>query len=124
LIIFGRPENPRLGVNQRLRFLKYLPGMHHADHTDCAHEDENGKSFLTVQLYLNSSFGGGQTTFISDQLVPIEPIAGKAIVFDHELYHRGGMVTSGVKYALRMDVSYKAKLAGEAVARKSRWARK
>lgn len=113
-----------LGVNQRLRFLKYLPGMHHADHTDCAHEDENGKSFLTVQLYLNSSFGGGQTTFISDQLVPIEPIAGKAIVFDHELYHRGGMVTSGVKYALRMDVSYKAKLAGEAVARKSRWARK
>jgi hypothetical protein len=28
-----------------------------------------------------------------------------------------------VKYALRMDVSYKAKLAGEA-ARKSRWARK
>lgn len=77
-----------------------------------------------MQLYLNSSFGGGQTTFISDQLVPIEPIAGKAIVFDHELYHRGGMVTSGVKYALRMDVSYKAKLAGEAVARKSRWARK
>ena len=123
-----RPEHPRLGVNQRLRFLKYLPGMHHADHTDCAHEDENGKSFLTVQLYLNSSFGGGQTTFISDQLVPIEPIAGKAIVFDHELYHRGGMVTSGMKYALRMDVSYsKAKLAsGEAVAaeRKSRWARK
>eukprot|EP00439_Symbiodinium_sp_Y106_P015034 s4244_g2.t1 len=95
-----------LGVNQRLRFLKYLPGMHHADHTDCAHEDENGRSFLTIQLYLNTDFTGGRTTFISDRLVPIEPSTGGAIVFDHELYHRGEMVTSGQKYALRMDVSY------------------
>ena len=118
-----------LGVNQRLRFLKYLPGMHHADHTDCAHEDELGQSFLTVQVYLNSSFTGGCTTFISDRLVPIEPSVGKAIIFDHGLYHRGSMVTSGVKYAIRLDVSYKAVLKDvpvrpEVEQRKGRWLRK
>ncbi|CAJ1445956.1 unnamed protein product [Effrenium voratum] len=56
---------------------KYVPGMHHSDHTDCAHEDEAGRSFLTVQLYLNDRFSGGRTTFISDRLVPIEPTPGK-----------------------------------------------
>jgi hypothetical protein len=97
-----------VGVNERLRFLKYDAGMHHSgDHTDCAHEDpQRGRSFLTVQLYLNDSFCGGQTTFISDRLVPIEPVPGTAIIFDHELYHRGGMVSQGTKYAVRMDVLY------------------
>eukprot|EP00438_Fugacium_kawagutii_P012086 Skav202405 [mRNA] locus=scaffold815:479969:480442:+ [translate_table: standard] len=122
-------EQQLVGVNPRLRFLKYLVGMHHADHTDCAHEDELGRSFLTVQLYLNSEFGGGRTTFISDQLVPIEPTTGGAIVFDHELYHRGGIVTSGVKYAIRMDVSYSKAQPNipsvpAEVPRKSRWSRK
>ncbi|CAK0790231.1 unnamed protein product [Prorocentrum cordatum] len=103
------PGSGRLlvGVNERLRFLKYLPGMHHSgDHTDCAHEDARGRSFLTVQLYLNSSFVGGRTTFVSDRLVPVEPSTGCAVVFDHELYHRGGIVTEGTKYAVRMDVLY------------------
>lgn len=99
---------PLVGVNERCRFLKYLPGMHHmGDHTDCAYQDpERGQSFLTVQIYLNEGFSGGHTTFISDKLVPIEPTVGGAVVFDHELYHRGGMVTKGVKYALRLDVLY------------------
>eukprot|EP00927_Polykrikos_kofoidii_P031642 TRINITY_DN27181_c0_g1_i1.p1 TRINITY_DN27181_c0_g1~~TRINITY_DN27181_c0_g1_i1.p1 ORF type:complete len:670 (+),score=63.20 TRINITY_DN27181_c0_g1_i1:85-2010(+) len=99
---------PLIGVNERLRFLKYLPGMHHCgDHTDCAHEDKKrGRSFLTLQLYLNSSFCGGRTTFISDRLVPVEPTPGGAVVFDHELYHRGGVVTDGTKYAVRLDVLY------------------
>lgn len=103
------PDSGRslVGVNERCRFLKYLPGMHHAgDHTDCAHEDPRGRSFLTVQLYLNETFRGGRTTFISDTLVPVEPTTGGAVVFDHELYHRGGQVTEGVKYAVRLDVLY------------------
>ncbi|CAE8639464.1 unnamed protein product [Polarella glacialis] len=97
-----------IGLNERCRFLKYLPGMHHAgDHTDCAYDDpSSGRSFLTVQLYLNDDFCGGHLTFISDQLVPIKPALGRAIIFDHGLYHRGGMVAQGVKYALRMDVLY------------------
>eukprot|EP00928_Gymnodinium_smaydae_P037251 TRINITY_DN25891_c0_g1_i1.p1 TRINITY_DN25891_c0_g1~~TRINITY_DN25891_c0_g1_i1.p1 ORF type:complete len:644 (-),score=40.25 TRINITY_DN25891_c0_g1_i1:408-2276(-) len=99
---------PLVGVNQRLRFLKYTPGMHHSgDHTDCAHEDPvHGRSFLTVQLYLNSNFSGGRTTFVSDRLIPVEPTPGGVVVFDHELYHRGGQVTEGTKYAVRMDVLY------------------
>jgi len=97
-----------VGVNERMRFLKYHPGMHHSgDHTDCAFEDSaRGRSFLTVQLYLNDAFQGGRTTFVSDHLVPVEPSPGGAVVFDHELYHRGGMVTKGTKYAVRMDVLY------------------
>lgn len=103
-----------VGVNERFRFLKYAPGMHHSgDHTDCAHEDSRGKSFLTVQLYLNDGFCGGRTTFISDQLVPIEPTPGAAVIFDHELYHRGGMVTQGTKYAVRLDVIYSHAEIGE-----------
>merc|ERR1711912_145954 len=94
-----------IGVNDRLRFLKYMPGMHHSgDHTDCAHEDpEIGISRITVQIYLNDQFGGGRTTFISDRLIPVEPTVGGIVAFDHELYHRGGLVTCGTKYALRMD---------------------
>lgn len=105
----------RVGFNHRLRFLKYLPGMHHAgDHTDCPHEDpETGKSAITVQMYLNTEFTGGRTTFISDRLIPVEPTVGGIIAFDHELYHRGGVVTSGTKYALRMDVMYKLPLGRE-----------
>ena len=96
-----------VGVNERLRFLRYSPGMHHrGDHTDCAHEDARGRSFLTVQLYLNDAFRGGRTTFVSDRLVPVEPSVGGAVVFDHELYHRGGVVTAGTKYAVRLDVLY------------------
>lgn len=103
-----RSGRPLVSVNERCRFLKYLPGMHHmGDHTDCTYQDpERGQSFLTVQIYLNEDFSGGHTTFISDRLVPIEPTVGGAVVFDHELYHRGGMVTKGVKYALRLDVLY------------------
>lgn len=107
--------------------------MHHADHTDRAHEDEDGMSLLTVQLYLNDSFTGGRTTFISDRLVPIEVAPGTAVIFDHELclgpeparqsprYHRGEMVTSGTKHALRLDVCY-GRGAVEAK-RKARWSR-
>merc|ERR1711871_1369697 len=81
--------------------------MHHAgDHTDCAHEDHRGRSFLTVQLYLNDTFKGGRTTFVSENLVPIDSAPGRAIIFDHELYHRGERVTDGIKYAIRMDVHY------------------
>merc|ERR1712118_470077 len=81
--------------------------MHHCgDHTDCSHEDERGKSFLTVQLYLNCDFSGGRTTFISNRLVPVEPSPGTVVVFDHELYHRAGQVAQGTKYAIRMDVMY------------------
>merc|ERR1712060_767759 len=83
-------------------------GHHSGDHTDCAFEDaaSGQRSFLTVQLYLNDTFQGGRTTFISDRLVPIEPAPGTVVVFDHELYHRGGQVTEGVKYAVRLDVAY------------------
>merc|ERR1712070_217938 len=96
-----------IGITDRLRFLKYERGMHHSgDHTDCAHEDERGTSQLTVQVYLNANFEGGRTTFISERLVPVVPEPGLAVIFDHELYHRGGMVLSGTKYALRLDVMY------------------
>ena len=92
------PGGALVGVSERLRFLKYEPGMHHAgDHTDKSYADpaRGVRSALTLQVYLNDGYEGGRTTFVSEQLVPVEPVPGRAIVFDHELYHRGGMVLEG-----------------------------
>ena len=97
-------------VNHRLRVLKYDNGMHHADHTDRVYAEGAVASALTIQIYLNDGFEGGRTTFISDRLVPVEPGVGRAIIFDHGLYHRGGMLlgTDKPKYSLRLDILYTA----------------
>jgi WD40 repeat protein len=44
-------------------------------------------------------------------LTSIDPRAGLAIIFDHQLWHGGEPVTAGAKYVMRTDVLYERRTA-------------
>ncbi len=92
------------GLNERWRMYRYHPGQRFARHNDAAFRRANGEqSKLTLLLYLNEDFEGGETTFVEGAVTPKR---GTALVFPHELLHAGTEVRSGVKYVLRSDVMY------------------
>lgn len=99
------------GVNERFRCYRYKPGMRFAPHADGPFIRNSGEqSWYTYIVYLNSDFEGGNTTFLVEPEVSIEPAAGRALFFQHPLIHEGCLVTSGVKYALRTDVMYRRQM--------------
>lgn len=94
-----------IGLNERLRFYRYEVGQQFEWHYDGCHERENGeRSWLTFMIYLNDGYGGGQTAFAD---FTVEPVAGTALLFEHEVRHKGQPVTYGCKYVLRSDVMYR-----------------
>lgn len=109
-----------VGLNPRLRFLRYTPGDYFAPHSDGAHTcmEIRQRSFMTVMLYLNTPASGGETNFphppaasfakpIDDGgHVSVQPTTGAALLFDHEMYHEGALLREGVKYAIRTDVMF------------------
>ena len=62
-----------VGLNERMRFLRYDPGTFFASHYDGSYmrsneagiERKGEQSFVTFQLYLNEGFQGGSTRFLS-----------------------------------------------------------
>ena len=102
---------PVVGLNERLRFLRYDEGDYFKPHLDGTYinPDQSEKSQITVQLYLNEGFQGGETTFIGpkDERVAVVPKPGKVLIFQHQLRHEGSLLKSGRKYSMRTDVMYK-----------------
>ena len=104
-------EEP-VGLNERLRFLRYDPGDFFKGHSDGAFWREatdkrpSQCSKVTLQLYLNEGFEGGATTFLGEPDCPCVPKIGMALVFVHELYHEGSLLKAGRKYAVRTDIMY------------------
>ena len=102
-----------VGLNERLRFLKYSPGQYFKPHFDGSYRRPDGseQSFVTVQLYLNQGMAGGDTTFLSntraEDNVAVAPRTGRVLVFQHDLLHEGSTLLEGVKYAMRTDVMYR-----------------
>lgn len=125
------------GVNESLRMLKYTAGELFPLHVDpdysrpYGHPQYGDVSFLTLIVYLNDEFTGGNTVFYGgvadgakdrstytsykieaakDNHGPeshrIVPKAGTAVIFMHDAYHMGEIVTSGTKYTLRTDVVF------------------
>jgi len=93
-----------VGFNEFLRCYKYRIGEQFRRHEDFAHEwSPTKRTFLTVLVYLNDDFKGGETDF---EQTSIAPCAGIAAVFPHELVHAGCPVVSGIKYTLRSDVVF------------------
>jgi predicted 2-oxoglutarate/Fe(II)-dependent dioxygenase YbiX len=93
-----------IGLNERFRYYRYTPGQSFKGHTDGAFRRSNGEeSKLTVLLYLNDDFTGGETAF---QTPVAPPRRGAALVFRHELFHEGRPVLSGRKYVMRTDVMF------------------
>lgn len=114
----GRKSVRAVGLNERLRFLRYDGGNYFAPHMDGSYlrRDEAGParsgeiSFVTMMLYLNEGFEGGSTRFVkmSDESVGLDvvPRTGMVLLFQHNIYHEGAALVSGRKYCIRSDVMY------------------
>ena len=108
-------------LNERLRFLRYTPGMYFREHCDGSYVTPDGQeiSFLTIHIYLNGTemkegqlpLTGGATRFFSPSMTQyqdVTPATGACLVFQHRgLIHSGEEVITGTKYTLRTDVMYK-----------------
>jgi predicted 2-oxoglutarate/Fe(II)-dependent dioxygenase YbiX len=101
-------------LNERLRFLRYDPGQKFVPHLDgqYRHPDGSGeRSFITVELYLNEGFKGGETTFIdtnnANHRVSFPIKTGLVLIFEHRISHEGTAVKEGRKYAMRTDAMYR-----------------
>lgn len=95
------------GLNERLRFYSYLPGQAFHWHLDGAYRRSSRyASRLSLLLYLNEDFSGGETEF--SDFPTVVPQTGLALAFHHPLLHRGCTVRSGRKLVLRTDVMYRS----------------
>ena len=107
--------------NPRLRLCRYGPGGVFAPHTDGDFREATGaRSLLTVNIYLNDvdEKYGGATTFLSrhfdhrslkkvtKRLGSVQPRAGSALIFWHDILHQGDMSMAPEKYLCRSDVMY------------------
>lgn len=95
------------GIKDRMRCYRYRVGEYFAPHGDQSYPGGPGeRSLLTLMVYLNEDFAGGQTAFLDlDQV--IDPRRGRALLFQHMVLHEGRAVTAGIKYVLRTDIFYR-----------------
>lgn len=97
-----------VGANERFRCYRYKPGQQFKPHFDGAFERTDAeRSLLTLMVYLNDGFTGGETAFL-DFGVTAVPRAGSALLFQHRILHEGCQVISGTKYVLRSDVMFRS----------------
>lgn len=118
---FEKPFNGlrAIGINERFRVYRYVPGQFFDWHQDGEYTRSDGSvSKFTLMIYLNDGVDGGGTSF-ADVFSPhvfadftIEPVMGKALMFQHQLSHRGDPINSGEKYVLRSDVMFREKNSG------------
>lgn len=102
-----------LGMNERLRFLRYGPGQQFRAHRDGPFARGAAVTLVTVLLYLNEGYEGF-TTFYPDEGVEgvppggleVVPTPGLALLLDHALLHAAPPLRSGVKYVMRSDIFY------------------
>jgi hypothetical protein len=96
-----------IGLNERFRFYRYEYGQQFKRHADGAFKrNEDEISFVTVLLYLNEDFLGGETQFFYPDEV-VTPSSGMLYLFKHRQLHQGNPVYRGRKYVLRTDIMYK-----------------
>lgn len=96
------------GVNERFRYYRYEPGQFFDWHFDAPYKT----SRLTFMVYLNDGFTGGETVFHLGETwqegntISVIPEQGMALLFTHNVLHRGATVNSGKKYVMRSDIMY------------------
>jgi len=101
-------------LNSRLRFCKYSANQYFHRHLDGVHyRSDTIQSKLTFMIYLNSAteFTGGRTLFFktkeTDEVwASYIPKQGDLIVFDHNVWHEGEVLSAGEKFVLRSDILY------------------
>ncbi|MBP2833495.1 2OG-Fe(II) oxygenase [Aquimarina sp. U1-2] len=91
-------------VNERFRFYKYDIGERFNKHRDGRVKIHDWKeSRLTFMVYLNGDFEGGATEF---ENFSIHPEVGTALIFEHEIKHKGCRIIKGNKYVIRTDIFF------------------
>mmetsp|Transcript_28982 Transcript_28982/g.67134 ORF Transcript_28982/g.67134 Transcript_28982/m.67134 type:complete len:221 (+) Transcript_28982:52-714(+) len=113
-----------VGLNERLRFLKYeanqffdahCDGRYVRSRYDTKDPSKIGEfSAITVQIYLNSGCKGGATRFLHPREVEggvdCNPEEGQVLVFEQDrVLHEGARLESGIKYTIRTEVMYAPK---------------
>lgn len=92
------------GFNEKFRFYRYKGQQYFKWHVDGSFKrDYFEVSKLTILIYLNESYSGGETEF---EEVKISPKTGMALLFPHKLRHQGTPLIDGTKYILRSDIMY------------------
>jgi len=126
----GIEWNP-CGVVERLRFYKYEQGDSYPEHMDGTYKRtvvKNGEtfiqqSFLTLLLYLNDDFDGGETRFFPSKqhcrflrdvenkipTVIVKPERGAALLNIHNILHEATAVDNSIKYVIRTDILFQKK---------------
>jgi len=94
------------GLFRPMRVYRYQVGQRFGLHNDQSYEQDGARSQLTLLVYLDDEFEGGETDF-PEQRQCIRPARGMALWFQHMLLHAGLPVTAGVKHVLRSDVLYR-----------------
>lgn len=106
-IVSGFPGFEFTGVNDLFRVYRYSPGQEFKTHMDGTYEkSDTERSKITVLVYLNDAFEGGETEFVIPHRV-VSPTTGKLLLFTHKQLHKGNMVSDGLKYVLRTDLMYR-----------------
>lgn len=105
------------GLNERWRFYRYDPGQQFDWHFDgCYERSPTEQSWFTFMIYLTGDLAGGATEFNmvlsggvreDAPIVRVQPQPGMALVFPHNILHRGAPVAEGRKYVMRTDVMCK-----------------
>ena len=122
-----------VGLNRRWRFYRYDAGGTYRPHVDGAwpgsavtgtrdrpryEYDAFGDrlSRLTMLVYLNDDFEGGETAFFSAgddsiDVTAVQPLRGAVLFFPHgettgSLIHEGSSVTARLKFVIRTEVLY------------------
>jgi hypothetical protein len=95
------------GLNERWRFYRYDPGQQFNWHFDGYYERSPlDRSAYTFMIYLTGNVAGGATEFNlrleggvrdDDPIVRVQPQAGTALVFPHNILHRGAPGADGRK---------------------------
>ena len=99
-----------VGINTRLRFLRYEEGQYFKAHYDGSYNAPNGdKTLITLQLYLREGTGGATRFLVNGrgEYCDVEPIRGRVLMFEHNILHGGAEVEEGVKYVIRTDILYR-----------------
>lgn len=115
-------------VNKCFRFNQYIaPSIGFKPHRDATFiENEDIRSILTVLIYLNDNFSGGNTVFydtvgprdgediVADEMkkgyherFTYNPKRGSVLIFNHNMIHEGAPLLSGTKYVIRSDIVFK-----------------
>lgn len=97
------------GLNERLRFYRYAPTQRFLAHMDHWYRPSARRvTLLTVLVYFNDNFSGGETCFSEQLERTVVPSPGLVAIFQHKMRHEGCEVRSGLKYAMRTDVIFEA----------------